>query len=180
MVPDRTERHRLPGPWPHPEAWRLSRAQSRLHQREGGIMARAHWENAIGHYDEAVHTFVNEYFGGTERRCLLVAAAGFDPRSRRIAEILASALGNRLQALFIREERGKPDASLVAAADENENQLKALVPGCQVVKIDVFGDDDAPVGGARIARSEEHTSELQSLMRISYAVFCLKKKKQSM
>src|SRR3546814_4509623 len=28
------------------------------------------------------------------------------------------------------------------------------------------------------ARSEEHTSELQSLMRISYAVFCLKKKKQ--
>src|SRR3546814_2713676 len=28
-----------------------------------------------------------------------------------------------------------------------------------------------------LARSEEHTSELQSLMRISYAVFCLKKKK---
>src|SRR3546814_4173482 len=35
----------------------------------------------------------------------------------------------------------------------------------------VFGDDPA------IIRSEEHTSELQSLMRISYAVFCLKKKK---
>src|SRR3546814_18697827 len=31
-------------------------------------------------------------------------------------------------------------------------------------------------GGERPARSEEHTSELQSLMRISYAVFCLKKK----
>src|SRR3546814_7945774 len=30
----------------------------------------------------------------------------------------------------------------------------------------------------RGSRSEEHTSELQSLMRISYAVFCLKKKKQ--
>src|SRR3546814_4266166 len=29
------------------------------------------------------------------------------------------------------------------------------------------------------ARSEEHTSELQSLMRISYAVFCLKKKKNT-
>src|SRR3546814_10151872 len=29
---------------------------------------------------------------------------------------------------------------------------------------------------ARLRRSEEHTSELQSLMRISYAVFCLKKK----
>src|SRR3546814_6416578 len=36
------------------------------------------------------------------------------------------------------------------------------------------------VGGQPVAhRSEEHTSELQSLMRISYAVFCLKKKKQN-
>src|SRR3546814_7363119 len=33
-----------------------------------------------------------------------------------------------------------------------------------------------PVGRAVRTRSEEHTSELQSLMRISYAVFCLKKK----
>src|SRR3546814_5214296 len=31
----------------------------------------------------------------------------------------------------------------------------------------------------RVVRSEEHTSELQSLMRISYAVFCLKKKKKN-
>src|SRR3546814_6098287 len=48
------------------------------------------------------------------------------------------------------------------------------------------GDEDAPAldraprGGApdcgQTGRSEEHTSELQSLMRISYAVFCLKKK----
>src|SRR3546814_3691297 len=34
-------------------------------------------------------------------------------------------------------------------------------------------------GWKRSARSEEHTSELQSLMRISYAVFCLKKKKKN-
>src|SRR3546814_8990665 len=33
-------------------------------------------------------------------------------------------------------------------------------------------------GGPAVLRSEEHTSELQSLMRISYAVFCLKKKKE--
>src|SRR3546814_1624042 len=35
----------------------------------------------------------------------------------------------------------------------------------------------APASRANSPRSEEHTSELQSLMRISYAVFCLKKKK---
>src|SRR3546814_6930581 len=33
-------------------------------------------------------------------------------------------------------------------------------------------------GGSTVRRSEEHTSELQSLMRISYAVFCLNKKKK--
>src|SRR3546814_2612761 len=39
-------------------------------------------------------------------------------------------------------------------------------------------DDGQPVAGIEhdLDRSEEHTSELQSLMRISYAVFCLKKK----
>src|SRR3546814_1252220 len=38
-------------------------------------------------------------------------------------------------------------------------------------------DDIGSEVGQAIHRSEEHTSELQSLMRISYAVFCLKKKK---
>src|SRR3546814_8272524 len=36
-----------------------------------------------------------------------------------------------------------------------------------------------PARTDRVGRSEEHTSELQSLMRISYAVFCLKKKNKS-
>src|SRR3546814_6146236 len=39
------------------------------------------------------------------------------------------------------------------------------------------GNDMGGSGFERPKRSEEHTSELQSLMRISYAVFCLKKKK---
>src|SRR3546814_8414602 len=41
----------------------------------------------------------------------------------------------------------------------------------QVAAVDAFRE--------HVVRSEEHTSELQSLMRISYAVFCLKKKKQN-
>src|SRR3546814_17422296 len=38
-------------------------------------------------------------------------------------------------------------------------------------------DRPGRIDADRLERSEEHTSELQSLMRISYAVFCLKKKK---
>src|SRR3546814_6096524 len=62
------------------------------------------------------------------------------------------------------------------------------VAGVTVTKVDVSPDlrnarvsisllgDDALLKDALKGRSEEHTSELQSLMRISYAVFCLKKK----
>src|SRR3546814_3309994 len=40
-------------------------------------------------------------------------------------------------------------------------------------------DDGVCIACNALTRSEEHTSELQSLMRISYAVFCLKKKKHN-
>src|SRR3546814_1769754 len=53
--------------------------------------------------------------------------------------------------------------------------LAAIESGCDAVD----GALDAMSGlTAQPNRSEEHTSELQSLMRISYAVFCLKKKKK--
>src|SRR3546814_6847238 len=54
---------------------------------------------------------------------------------------------------------------------------RAAVPGRDRVGCD--GRVPADIGPLRVLlrRSEEHTSELQSLMRISYAVFCLKKKK---
>src|SRR3546814_4693420 len=51
-----------------------------------------------------------------------------------------------------------------------------FINGVAQALVHVAGDPHlAKNGGA--SRSEEHTSELQSLMRISYAVFCLKKKK---
>src|SRR3546814_5296430 len=47
-----------------------------------------------------------------------------------------------------------------------------------VGRLDELQDPDGLVARLHLhVRSEEHTSELQSLMRISYAVFCLKKKK---
>src|SRR3546814_7849576 len=48
--------------------------------------------------------------------------------------------------------------------------------GIPVVRSVLFATSIVGIG--MLLRSEEHTSELQSLMRISYAVFCLKKKKQ--
>ncbi|MGR3506328.1 MAG: hypothetical protein ACU0B7_10710 [Paracoccaceae bacterium] len=114
-------------------------------------MPRHHWSNCITHADDDVKKFIDEYFEEPSRRCLLVAAAGFDPRSNIIAEMLANTLGPRLTALFIREERRSPEAELVGQADQNEETLKHLVPICTVEHIQIFGDDGAEVGGTRVA-----------------------------
>src|SRR3546814_2194007 len=59
----------------------------------------------------------------------------------------------------------------------NPSSLIGLIILLLVLAIAVFGPLIFPQSPWRM-RSEEHTSELQSLMRISYAVFCLKKKKK--
>src|SRR3546814_3191089 len=76
-----------------------------------------------------------------------------------------------------RRAEDRLEASLLAAvrqalADEGEGDMLAFLPGA--ADIERAG---AAVEEARLPliRSEEHTSELQSLMRISYVVFCLNK-----
>src|SRR3546814_7006882 len=66
---------------------------------------------------------------------------------------------------------------------EHHTKLAAIIEFIHTSTLlhdDVVDESDLRRGRktANALRSEEHTSELQSLMRISYAVFCLKKKKQ--
>src|SRR3546814_6585916 len=78
----------------------------------------------------------------------------------------------------IRESRNDDDVERTlaalskAAASDRENILPYLVDCCHA-----YATVGEMVSRLSAGRSEEHTSELQSLMRISYAVFCLKKKK---
>src|SRR3546814_1236667 len=72
-----------------------------------------------------------------------------------------------------------------ATGTERSAQSNALASALAVARRGLrlrSSNCDAPIAPARRRsprlRSEEHTSELQSLMRISYAVFCLKKKKE--
>src|SRR3546814_4679368 len=61
----------------------------------------------------------------------------------------------------------------------SEYQFAGLLRGAKVELVDCKTVPLKVPAQAEIVRSEEHTSELQSLMRISYAVFCLKKKKHT-
>src|SRR3546814_1943985 len=71
------------------------------------------------------------------------------------------------------------DASLTRSGDSRIKPLAGKHP--LVTKVDNHKHQGGfpalhLMTGPNVSRSEEHTSELQSLMRISYAVFCLKKK----
>src|SRR3546814_10200211 len=63
----------------------------------------------------------------------------------------------------------------IGAFEEALHAHFANTAGDLIGKINESGDWNDAIEGALRKRSEEHTSELQSLMRISYAVFCLKK-----
>src|SRR3546814_1559938 len=77
----------------------------------------------------------------------------------------------------------RDDAILAGDVDLAKNPADRVGDRPTTVRIDVEDRDlhsrrrERLGARAAEARSEEHTSELQSLMRISYAVFCLKKKK---
>src|SRR3546814_10425759 len=67
-----------------------------------------------------------------------------------------------------------PDLPGCIAAGSTQREVEKLIRGAIQMHLEGMREDGEP-----IPRSEEHTSELQSLMRISYAVFCLKKKKHN-
>src|SRR3546814_8085687 len=104
------------------------------------------------------------------------------PRSTRTDTLFPYTTLFRSRPRFEAGEIAAPDPARGGLADAchfgNGSSRPPL--GAWRRRIECAGQDvvDDVVGGRR-ARSEEHTSELQSLMRISYAVFCLKKKKQT-
>src|SRR3546814_17315085 len=88
---------------------------------------RRHWENCITNFDDTVDAFVADYIADASRRVLLVAAAGFDPRSGRVSQMLADTLGDRMSAVFIREERPGASEAHIEQADQKEVALKAII-----------------------------------------------------
>src|SRR3546814_3934328 len=75
------------------------------------------------------------------------------------------------------------ECSEVRKADGSQNSSRVISPSKDVIRMSMSSRKIKYelwfVRNSYFIRSEEHTSELQSLMRISYAVFCLKKKKKN-
>src|SRR3546814_4257601 len=88
----------------------------------------------------------------------------------------STSLGTRLGASA--DSAGPLNALAMPSRTATENSTGRLIASAQVKAASTLAHTIwSPMVARATLRSEEHTSELQSLMRISYAVFCLKKKK---
>src|SRR3546814_7381634 len=111
-----------------------------------------------------------------------VVVAGKPDRAYR-ARLVAVGVGRGRDHRDLARDAGRHRAIGAAEPVGPGAAMRVEPGGAHLVVIGVKAADQAPPGGDDLAvierdlRSEEHTSELQSLMRISYAVFCLKKKK---
>src|SRR3546814_5593783 len=88
-----------------------------------------------------------------------------------VAAIVAAQHIDVIVRLFIAERRDDPEAVVEIIAEHRRAGRFPAADFAALAHLEIAGGRE-PV----LKRSEEHTSELQSLMRISYAVFCLKKK----
>src|SRR3546814_3292351 len=91
----------------------------------------------------------------------------------RFAEVTTDSRGIANDALFVALKGDRFDGHSFVAQAHAAGAVAALVSEFVDVALPQVKVADT------LARSEEHTSELQSLMRISYAVFCLKNKKKT-
>jgi hypothetical protein len=115
-------------------------------------MRTTRWDRCVYHLSKHTEEFFEQYLSEPQRKFLLVAGAGFDPRSTEVAGRLARYSSGRTSGYFLREERPRPDSTLATKAKENETALLALLPGSMVKRLDVFSPDNAVVGGRTAVR----------------------------
>src|SRR3546814_3807146 len=89
-------------------------------------------------------------------------------KSTTVARRVVDSLGLSTLAEF--------NPALAPSEDNIADDIKTAIKGLFKPVIAWLREGTVERRGIELARSEEHTSELQSLMRSSYAVFCLKKK----
>ena len=114
-------------------------------------MRERRWDPCVVHRDEDVDQFINTYLARGDRELLIVTGSGFDPRSCAVVGRFDTS-GASAQAILIREERPNPSIDQAARAEANASRLLDVLPGGRVVPIEVFGPDNAVVGGRNVVR----------------------------
>ena len=111
------------------------------------------WERCISTRGVDVVEFVGQHFAESHRRVLLVAGAGFDPRTIMITELFAGILPSRIQAIFLREQRPNPPFELLERAEDQLLALRRLVPESETIELNVFEVDGAVALGRHAVKA---------------------------
>src|SRR3546814_4794636 len=109
-----------------------------------------------------------------ERRLMRLRSLLFVPGDR--PERFAKAAASGADAIILDLEDSVSPANKETARAAVADYLAGPREVVTLVRVNPLDGHMTAADVAAVVRSEEHTSELQSLMRISYAVFCLKKK----
>src|SRR3546814_6103919 len=155
----------------------MERAAESIHRRSAGLSDTAHGTVRLA-AGEAMTAFVAHHRPRLRRNLQcgeleLAASHMLANLSRREADLLIREQVPDLASIVTRR------LGRVAYAIYGNTDLVVVDPSPASLRRMPwvgFDDDHNYMPGQSWLRSEEHTSELQSLMRISYAVFCLKKK----
>lgn len=117
------------------------------------MKTRSRWDRCVSHRGQEAEKFLSEFFSDTKRKVLIIAGAGFDPRSTAATALLAKTAPNRITGIFLRENRPNPATELKKRGDENEARLKKLVSNHSIEQIEIFDQYLAVIGGVQIVAS---------------------------
>jgi hypothetical protein len=111
------------------------------------------WDPCISHTGKEAEDFIANYFAEPGRKVALIAGAGFDPRATAVAKELARAAGANVRAILFRENRPKPNATLLKRAEANIAELLQIIPAQELQQIEIFGADGAVTGGRNVVNA---------------------------
>lgn len=119
------------------------------------MQGNGRWDPCVVHRNGDIDGFLASHLSAPDRSVLLVAGAGFDPRCCAVANRLGDA-GISVGALLIRESRPNPPPEETDRAEANTEALRGRVPESQLLSIEIFGPDNAVVGGRNVVESLRH------------------------
>lgn len=108
------------------------------------------WDNCVEQVNDKFEEFLRSYLDDAKRSCLVIGGAGFDPRATVLANLLKKLSDVGVKGLFFREERLLPQKLLRELADENQDELQRLIPGCEFQEVKIFFEETTPIGGREV------------------------------
>ena len=110
------------------------------------------WEPCIAHRGPETREFLCTYLCRPDRSVVLVGGAGFDPRTCVFSELFGG-LAGKWRGIFVKEHRPERRLDQVSRAEANMQCLEDRVPNREVVPVEIFGSDNAVIGGRNAVRA---------------------------